>query len=244
MAGEGGTAGEVSGCAGIEANLASVMDRVGRAARRSGREPRDVTVVAVTKTVPVEGIMEAVRLGITDIGENRVQEARGKYAAIGGQVKWHMIGHLQSNKAKIALEMFDIIHSLDTLSLARELCRLAAVRGKPARTLVQVNVSGEESKFGLPPAELPAFLRAVSEMGNVRVEGLMTIAPFVDDPELARPHFRRLKGLFEAAARVPLPGVEMRYLSMGMTNDFEVAIEEGANVVRLGTAIFGPRPAR
>jgi len=242
MVGEGRAAGEVTCFAGMKTNLASVMDRIERAARRSGRDPRGITLIAVTKTVPAGDIKEAVRLGVTDIGENRVQEARGKFGEIGG-VRWHMIGHLQSNKAKIALRMFDIIHSLDTWPLACELNRVAALSGRCARTLVQVNVSGEESKFGLPPGELPGFLKRVSELGNVGVEGLMTIAPFANDPEAARPHFRMLKSLFDEAATVRMPRIEMNYLSMGMTNDFEVAIEEGANMVRLGTAIFGPRPA-
>ncbi|MCR4398661.1 MAG: YggS family pyridoxal phosphate-dependent enzyme [Firmicutes bacterium] len=225
----------------IRANLDSVRLRVDRAARRSGRDPSEITLVAVTKTVPVHLIEEAIRLGVTDIGENRVQEARAKFGAIQETVRWHMVGRLQSNKVGHALKIFELIHSLDRLSLASELDRIAGASGRPARVLVQVNVSGEATKSGVSPGETLAFLKEVSAFEHLSVEGLMTIAPLVP-AEDTRSCFRALRRIFEEAASAGFPRVRMSYLSMGMTNDFEVAVEEGSNMIRLGTAIFGPRP--
>jgi pyridoxal phosphate enzyme (YggS family) len=225
----------------ILANVEQVRQRVAAAARRSGRDPADVTIIAVTKTRTVEEMQQVVAAGITHLGENRVQELKAKYPAFGGDITWHLIGTLQTNKAKAALEMAGLIHSLDRDSLAEELARLAERRGAPCQVLVQVNVSGEASKHGVDPAELPAFLRRVSRYGVLQVQGLMTMAPLVADPEAARPYFRRLRQLAEALRQEGLPNVDLKHLSMGMSGDFEVAVEEGATLVRIGTALFGPR---
>ncbi|HYF76332.1 MAG TPA: YggS family pyridoxal phosphate-dependent enzyme [Symbiobacteriaceae bacterium] len=225
----------------IVANVEQIRQRVAAAALRAGRNPADVTIIAVSKTRTIDEIREVLAAGLTHLGENRVQELKEKWPAIGGSATWHLIGSLQTNKAKQALDMADLIHSLDRLSLADELTRLAGRRGVPCKALVEVNVSGEESKHGVSPADLPALLRAISDGGNVLVQGLMTMAPLSDDPETARPHFRRLRQLAEQVRAWGLPGVTMEHLSMGMSGDFEVAVEEGASLVRVGTAIFGAR---
>jgi PLP dependent protein len=225
----------------IVANVEQIRQRVAAAALRAGRNPADVTIIAVSKTRTIDEIREVLAAGLTHLGENRVQELKEKWPAIGGSATWHLIGSLQTNKAKQALDMADLIHSLDRLSLADELTRLAGRRGVPCKALVEVNVSGEESKHGVSPADLPALLRAISDGGNVLVQGLMTMAPLSDNPETARPHFRRLRQLAEEVRAWGLPGVTMEHLSMGMSGDFEVAVEEGATLVRVGTAIFGAR---
>lgn len=225
----------------IKANVEQVRQQVAAAACRAGRDPGAVTIIAVSKTRTVEEIREALAAGMTHLGENRVQELKEKWPAIRGDAAWHLIGSLQTNKVKPALEMADLIHSLDRDSLAEELARQAQNRGVPCRCLVQVNVSGEESKHGISPGELPQFLRRISERGAVEVQGLMTMAPLDSEPEAARPHFRRLRELFEQMRELNLPGISMEHLSMGMSGDFEVAVEEGATLVRVGTAIFGAR---
>jgi len=222
----------------LQRNLAAVRQRMAEACRRAGRPPGEVVLVAVTKAVGTDTTRALIDLGVGDIGENRVQDARRKQLALGGPrgARWHMIGHLQTNKARHCLALFQLIHSLDSLRLARELDRRAAAAGHTARTLVQCNVSGEASKFGVAPAQLLPLLEALRGFGHLRVEGLMTMAPLCDDPEAARPVFAALRQLAErarAAAGLPLP-----HLSMGMTQDFEVAIEEGATLVRVGTALF------
>ena len=226
----------------IAENLASVRERIARAAARVGRDPRSVRLVVVTKGVGADLIREVVEAGADCLGENRVQEARQKLAVLGDlPVKWHMVGHLQTNKVKYVIGMFEMIHSLDRLSLAEELDRRAGQRRTTVDVLVQANVSGEQTKFGVAPEETVEFIRQVSRFEHVKVKGLMTMAPFVPDPELARPCFRRLRELADEVRREAVGGVDMDWLSMGMTNDFEVAIEEGANLVRIGTAIFGER---
>ena len=212
--------------------LASVRQRIEAACRRCGRDPASVTLVAVTKGVAVETVREAVGLGVRDLGENRVQEARAKHAALDSvKIRWHLIGHLQRNKAKDAIRMFDVVHSVDSSALVEELDRRA---DKQIETFIQVNVSGETTKFGCAPDEAPALAQAVNACAHLRLKGLMTIAPFADDPEHARPHFRRLRELRDNLQ-------SSLQLSMGMSHDFEVAIEEGADVIRVGTAIFGAR---
>ncbi|MDN5346829.1 MAG: dependent protein [Clostridia bacterium] len=220
--------------------LAQVRERIAAAAKRAGRRPEDITLVGVTKTVPVEIIQEAVAAGLRDLGENRVQELVAKEPLIKG-VNWHMIGHLQRNKVKQVLGKISLLHSLDSLALARELEKRAEAEGKSLEVLIEVNVGGEETKFGLPPAAVIPFIKEITNFPALKLRGLMTVAPLVDDPEKVRPVFRRMAALKREVEALKLPGVEMRYLSMGMTNDFEVAIEEGANMVRIGTAIFGPR---
>lgn len=220
-------------------NLKSIRGRIERAALRVGRDPSDIKLVAVTKNVSVPQIEEAITAGVTDIGENRAQEALGKFRELGGRVTWHFVGHLQTNKVKYVVDFVELVHSVDSLRLAKEMERRARDGGKVQKILVEVNVSGERSKFGLPSGELMDFLEEITGFKHLAVEGLMTMAPLVDDPEMARPVFSSLRKLFEKVKEEGPPGVKMRYLSMGMTNDFEVAIEEGSNMVRIGTGIFG-----
>jgi pyridoxal phosphate enzyme (YggS family) len=220
----------------IAANLERVRERLARAAERAGRRPTDVLLIAVSKTVEVERIRAAVEAGVAALGENRVQEAKGKIAELGQPVAWHLIGHLQTNKARDAVELFDVIHSLDRVELARELERRAGARGQVVEALLQVNVGGESSKGGVGPDAVSETLDAIGKLPHLRVRGLMTIPPEVERADDARPWFRRLRELGE---RHGLPE-----LSMGMSHDFEVAVEEGATMVRVGTAIFGPRPPR
>jgi hypothetical protein len=218
----------------IPANLVHVRERVARAAERAGRRPADVLLIGVSKTVDVARIRAAVAAGITALGENRVQEAKAKIAELGRPASWHLIGHLQTNKVKDALELFDVIHSLDRLELAREVERRAAARGQVVETLLQVNVAAEPSKGGVGPDAVGEALDVIGKLAHVRVRGLMTIPPEGERAEDARPWFRRLRELAERHG--------LRELSMGMSGDFEAAIEEGATMVRVGTAIFGPRP--
>ena len=217
----------------IADRVAHVRQRVERAAERAGRSPADVTIVAVSKGFPPSAIDEAVVAGIADLGENRVQEAAAKIVALRPlPITWHLVGHLQTNKAKTALELFDIIHSVDSLHLAQVLSR--PDRSGPLPILLEVNVAAEASKFGFAPAEVAAAAQVVARLPHLDLRGLMTVAPFVSDPETVRPVFRELRRLRDALG--------LRELSMGMTDDFEVAIEEGATLVRIGRAIFGERP--
>jgi pyridoxal phosphate enzyme (YggS family) len=197
-----------------------------------------VTLVAVSKTMPPEAVREAIAAGVRDLGENRVQEARDKIAACPERACWHLIGHLQTNKAKLAVELFDCIQSLDSLRLGEELQRHGQRLGKRVRCLVQVNVGAEAQKSGSASSDLRELLERLRGLPNLQVDGLMAIPPFLDDPEAVRPYFRRLRELRDTLAGAGLMGSD---LSMGMTGDFEVAIEEGATLVRIGTAIFGGR---
>jgi len=221
----------------LEQNLQRVRKEISAAARRSGRDPGDVRLVAVTKTVGVESVRQAAVLGLKDFGENRLQEAREKVAAF-SELCWHFIGPLQSNKAKEVITHFTLIHSLDRFSLAEELQRCGERLDLEIAALVQVNIAGEDSKSGLDPSDLPDFLEALRRMPRIKVEGLMTMAPWVDDPEEVRPVFRRLK---ELRRKYRSPEMDLPHLSMGMTGDFSVAVEEGATMVRIGSALFGPR---
>ena len=271
-------------------NLESIHRRIAGACERTRRLPSQIILIGVTKGVPIEAIRQALALGLTDLGENRVQEARSRREALGmwnvrcgmrssvhpesprpagddrrggripparrlrepgranselpsslSPVKWHMIGHLQRNKAKDAVALFDVIHSVETRALAEEIERQAMKQGKSLEVLVQVNVSGQATKFGCAPNEAVALARAVRELPHVRLRGFMTIAPFADDPERSRPHFRRLRALRDEAATALGVAPASLGLSMGMSQDFEVAIEEGADHVRIGTALFGAR---
>ncbi len=226
----------------LNTQLERVRQRIHQACQRSGRPPEAVTLVCVTKGVAIETIREAVAVGVSDLGENRVQDAATKMSQLASSsVRWHLIGHLQRNKAKDAAALFGLIHSVDSLALAEALERHAVNRGAGHSllgVLLQVNVSGEATKFGCAPDEVPALARALRGLSHLRWEGLMTIAPFVEDPHAARPVFRRLRELRDAlAADFSLPASSLK-LSMGMSQDFEVAIEEGADLVRIGTAIF------
>lgn len=223
----------------IAANVAGVLERIARAAERSGRSAADVTLVAVAKLVEAERVREAIAAGVTDVGENYVQEAAAKKPLVGAGARWHMIGHLQRNKAKQAVAIFDMMETVDSYRLAEAIGRQAEAAGRVMPILLQVNTSGEPSKSGIAPEEAEALAGAVSRIGGVMVEGLMTIGRWDPDPEKARPEFRLLA---ELARRIEeRAGVGMRWLSMGMSHDFEVAIEEGASLVRVGTGIFGPR---
>ena len=225
----------------VSGNFTTVMDRISAAAKRAGRDPSSVRLVTVTKTVRPERIREAVAAGATILGENRVQEAREKIEVLGPIADWHLIGRLQTNKAKYAVKLFDLIHSVDTIELARELDKQAAKSGKVQDVLVEVSIAGEASKAGMAIRGTPALVREVAMLRQVRVRGLMTMPPYSEDPEASRPFFSVLRELSEAIAKENIPGVSMEELSMGMSGDFEVAIEEGATLVRVGMAIFGER---
>jgi hypothetical protein len=222
----------------IRANLESVRGRMAAAARRAGRAPESVRLLAVTKTVGPEEVRALHELGVDDFGENRVQDAVRKMEALRDlRVRWHMIGRVQRNKAAKVAGAFALVHSLDSLRLAGALDAAAARTGEIVSALIEVNVSGEETKGGFAPEELEPALREIVRMKNLRADGLMTMAPVVDDPEKARPLFAQLRALRDRLARA-VPGAGLRLLSMGMTQDFEVAIEEGADIVRIGTALF------
>jgi pyridoxal phosphate enzyme (YggS family) len=225
----------------IAENLKRVQERIGEAAARAGGPAGAVTLVAVSKSQPVEAIQAAVAAGVEILGENRVQEAQAKVGAVGGAVAWHLVGHLQRNKVKAALGLFDMIQAVDSLRLAQEIGKRATQAGREARILLQVNTSGVESQFGVDPDAALDLAGEVAGVEGVGVEGLMTIGAFLPDPEDVRPCFVRLRELRDRIAAAGLPGVSMAHLSMGMTGDFEVAIEEGATMVRIGTAIFGER---
>lgn len=224
----------------IKENIAAVQKRIADAAARAGRTDA-ITLVAVTKNHPVEYMKEAAANGITDVGENRVQEALQKLEAFPeNHLKWHLIGHLQTNKAKHAVEHFDLIHSVDSEHLLKAVNKEAAKLGKVQDILLQVNVAREESKFGMEVEEFPAMCELAGTLANVRVQGLMCIAPNFEQVEDVRPIFRIAHALYEDM-KSKFPDGQIQYLSMGMTHDFEIAIEEGANIVRVGTAIFGAR---
>jgi pyridoxal phosphate enzyme (YggS family) len=227
---------------GIRERIDQVRRRIAEAAGRVGRNPDEVELVAVTKTVPVPVIREAVEAGVRLLGENRVQEAREKIALLSSvPITWHLIGHLQTNKSKLAIELFDLIHSLDSVKLAASLDRHGASLGKRVRVLVEVNLGGEPGKSGILENELLPLLQACQPFANLAVEGLMVIPPFRENRQEIRPFFRRLRELRDQAADAHHEH-HLRHLSMGMSHDFEVAIEEGATMVRIGTAIFGERP--
>ena len=228
----------------IKENFLRVMERIERAAHRAGRDPKDIKLVAVSKTIEASRVKEAIEAGATILGENYVQEAQKKIEEIGRpinrgiSVAWHFIGHLQSNKAKNAVRLFDVIHSIDSLSLAQELNRRADQANRTLRVLVEVNLSGETSKFGADQESVLKMIRGILELKRLALEGLMTMPPYFDLPEQSRPYYVRLRELKE---RIVRDGMPVKGLSMGMSNDFEIAIEEGATYVRVGTAIFGSR---
>jgi pyridoxal phosphate enzyme (YggS family) len=225
----------------IATNFKTVMDRIAAAAKRAGRDPASIRLVAVTKTVGIERIREAVSAGAAVLGENRVQEAKEKIEQLGPLAEWHLIGHLQTNKAKYAVKLFDLIHSVDNPALAAELDKQAAKIGKVQDVLIEVSIAGEVAKAGVGIDEAVNLVRLAAGLRNIRIKGLMTMPPYSDDAEDSRPHFKKLKELSALIYRENIPDVSMAELSMGMSGDFEVAIEEGATLVRVGTAIFGAR---
>ncbi|MCK4802871.1 YggS family pyridoxal phosphate-dependent enzyme, partial [bacterium] len=221
-------------------NLERIKEKIRVKSELVGRDPQEITLVAVTKTVEADRVEEAIAAGVNIIGESRVREAKEKYRKVESRIIWHLVGHLQRNKAKDAVKIFDLIHSVDSAKLAKEIDKQARKVGKIQKILIEVNVSGEESKYGLSPEGVIPFLQEVSGLPNIKVEGLMTMAPLYENPEDCRPCFKKLKELVEEVKTENIKNVEMTYLSMGMSNDFEVAIEEGSNMVRIGRAIFGP----
>jgi len=226
----------------IKKNLEKINEKIKKAALKANRSPEDIKLVAVTKTATVEQIKEAISAGVKTIGENKVQEAKGKYQVLSADIadiEWHLVGHLQTNKVKYAIEIFDLIHSVDSIKLAEEIDKRSLQFGIMTNILVEVNVSGEETKYGIKPEEVEPFLKEISEFSRIKVRGLMTIAPIAEDKEEVRPYFRKLRELSEKIENKNIKNVKMDYLSMGMTDDFEVAIEEGANMVRIGRGIFG-----
>lgn len=217
-----------------------IQENIENALTKSGRKD-DVNLIAVTKTVNVDTINDAISLGVNNIGENKVQEIQKKYDNIYDKVNWHMIGHLQSNKVKYIIDNVDLIHSLDRISLAKEINKRAKAKEKIKDVLIQVNISEEKSKFGLKKEEVLPFIERVLEMENIKIKGLMTMAPYAEDPEKIRYVFRDLRNLGYKIEDRNYKNIEMKYFSMGMTNDYEIAIEEGANMIRVGTALFGKR---
>jgi len=225
----------------IADNLKTVMDRIASAAQRAGRDPSSVKLVVVTKTVDPARVRAAVAAGAEILGENRVQEAKEKIEGLGNAASWHLIGRLQTNKAKYAVKLFDLIHSVDDRELAGEIDRQAAKINKVQDVLIEVSIAGEAAKAGAAVNEVTDLVRETAALKHVAVRGLMTIPPFLDDPEQVRPYFRKLRELSIGIANENIPGVTMRELSMGMSGDFPTAVEEGATMVRVGTAIFGER---
>ena len=230
----------VNDASGLRSRIEAVRESIARAAGRSGRGASDVTLIAVVKTVSAEAVREALALGVTDLGESRVQEAEGHVADLGRRAaRWHLVGHLQRNKARRAVELFDRMHSVDGAGIADALSRHAQAAGRVVRALVEVNVGGEASKFGVAPEGLQELLDGAVTLPGLAIDGLMAVTPLADHPADARPYFARLRALRDAAERAL--GRRLPELSMGMSGDFEVAVEEGATMVRVGTALFGAR---
>jgi len=220
-------------------NLEWLREKIDRAAEKSGRKGSEITLVAVTKNVTGERILEVLKHGVTEIGENRVQEAEDKFEQIPKEVKRHLIGRLQTNKVNKAIRLFDMIQSVDSFKLAQQIVRRCEQKALPI--LVEVNTSGEKSKSGVAPDETLDLLRQMAVLERVPIQGLMTIGPLTENRNLIRESFRILRGLFQEAENIDSPSCRMKFLSMGMSSDFEIAIEEGSNMIRIGTAIFGAR---
>ena len=225
----------------VSENIANVRKNVEAAAKRAGRDPKEILLLAVSKTMEVPRIKAAVECGLNSLGENRVQEIMEKYEPMGPDVKWHLIGHLQTNKVKYIIDKVELIHSVESLKLAEEIDKQAKKHGLVADILVEINMAKEESKFGIMPEEAESFITELSKLENIRVRGIMTVAPFVENAEDNRVYFRNMKQLLVDINAKKINNINMDTLSMGMTGDYEVAIEEGATIVRVGTGIFGKR---
>lgn len=225
----------------IRQNIAQVEEKIAAAAKRAGRNPEDILLLAVSKTKPVELIREAVACGLHSLGENKVQEIMDKYEPMGEGIHWHLIGHLQTNKVKYIVDKVDMIHSVESVKLAEEINKRAAAANVVMDVLVEVNIAQEESKFGVKVEDTEAFLREIAPLPHIHVRGLMTVAPFVENPEENRTYFRKMRELLVDINDKRIDNINMDTLSMGMTGDYEVAIEEGATIVRVGTGIFGER---
>jgi pyridoxal phosphate enzyme (YggS family) len=225
----------------VAANYRKILGSIDQATAKSRRDGEQVKLLAATKSQNIELIRAAVEAGITLIGENYVQEAAGKKPLITAAIEWHMIGHLQRNKVKAAVDLFDVFESLDNLPLARELDKEGQKRNKVIRVFIEVNLGGEENKTGINESEAASLVQQVARLSHLRIEGLMSVPPYREDPEAVRPYFRKLRLLQEKLGEIRSPRLELRELSMGMSHDYKVAIEEGATIVRIGTALFGPR---
>ena len=226
----------------VKANIERIRSAIAGAALRAGRKVSDVRLMAVTKTVDDDRIMEAIEAGVDIIGESYVQEAKRKIEKRGRKIEWHMIGYLQSNKAKYAVKLFDMIHSVDRMDLAVELNRRSRAQDMAMKVLIEINISGEKTKSGVPYEEAMQLVKDISSLDNLSIQGLMTMAPWFDNPEDARPYFKALRELRDRIIDANIARAEMRELSMGMSGDYEVAVEEGATIVRVGRSIFGERP--
>ena len=225
----------------IQQNINQIQKRIEAAAQRSGRKKEDILLLAVSKTIDVERIKEAVACGLKELGENKVQEILEKYEPMGEEVKWHLIGHLQTNKVKYIIDKVKLIHSVESLKLAEEISKRAKKANKVMDILIEVNMAAEESKFGVAPEDTLSLIQKIAVLDNICIRGLMTVAPFVENSEENRECFRRMKQLSVDINAEKIDNVYMDILSMGMSNDFEIAIEEGATIVRVGTSIFGRR---
>lgn len=225
----------------IKENIESINAKIEAACQRSGRKREDVLFLVVSKTVDVPRIKEAVACGMTSLGENKVQEIMDKYEPMGDGVKWHLIGHLQTNKVKYIIDKVVLIHSVDSVKLAEEISKRAVAKGVKANILLEINIAAEESKFGIKPEDCEQMVREISVLPNITIKGLMTVAPAVENPEENRKYFRQMKQLLVDINSKKIDNVNMTELSMGMTGDYEVAIEEGATIVRIGTGVFGAR---
>lgn len=226
----------------IRENIDDITKKIENTCKKIGRNPKDITVIAVSKTVESERAKEAVKAGINNLGENRVQELIKKYDELSDlDVKWHMIGHLQKNKVKYIIDKTVLIHSVESLSLAEEINKRAEKNNFVANVLIELNIGEEESKFGINEENVYDFITSMEQFENIRVLGLMTVAPFCENPEDVRWVFKKMKNIYDKISTMNLRNTEMNYLSMGMTNDYEIAIEEGSNIIRIGTAIFGAR---
>jgi len=228
----------------ISENLSQIKRRIIEAAKRAGRDPSGVRLLAVTKEQSDVTVAEGIQAGMTLLGENKVQEASSKIEALGRNgLEWHFIGRLQKNKVKFIFDLFDLIHSVDSLALAEAIHKTAQKIGSCMPVLLQINISGEESKLGMDPLDLPKEIEKVAKLEGVKIKGLMTIPPYTSDPENSRPYYARLRELRDTCSSLNIPRICLDELSMGMSNDYEVAIEEGATLVRVGTGLFGPRPS-
>lgn len=225
----------------VAANYRKIINRIGDAASKAGRKPEEIKLLAAAKSQTVESIQAAIGAGVGLIGENYVQEAEDKRKVISKPAEWHMLGHLQRNKVKVALNIFDLIQSLDGLALALELDKVGKKKDKTVRTMMEVNLGDEASKSGVGPEKVAELLKRVGDLSYVRVEGLMAVPPFKENAEEVRPYFRALKDLQLELQCLQISNVSLNQLSMGMTHDYPIAVEEGATIVRIGTALFGPR---
>lgn len=226
----------------IKENIDHITKKIENTCKKIGRDPKDITVIAVSKTVESERAREAVEAGINNLGENRVQELIKKYDELKDiNIKWHMIGHLQKNKVKYIIDKTVLIHSVESISLAEEINKRAEKNNLTANVLIELNIGEEESKFGINEENVYDFIISMEQFENIKVLGLMTVAPFCENPEDVRWVFKKMKNIYKEISTMNLRNTEMKYLSMGMTNDFEIAIEEGSNIIRIGTAIFGAR---